>query len=78
MTAPTPGLPLHQALQREKWRRTVEAAGPGDLDTLKRLARVMIDGYYGNLLHLNLLHRQQLSAPCAAGPQLPRLPKQPH
>lgn len=76
MSTPTPELPLHHSLEREKWRRRVEAAGTGDLENLKEVARVMIEGYYNNLLALHQMHRQQLRLPCAVGPQLPNLPKQ--
>lgn len=78
MSTANPELALHHSLEREKWRRRVEAAGAGDLENLKKIARIMIDGYYGKQLALEQMHRQQLGMPCTAGPQLPNLPKQSH
>jgi hypothetical protein len=82
MTASTPDLPLHLALQRENWRRKIEGARPGDLENLKKIARLMLDGFYDRQQALEESYRRQLSAPFSAagtaGPQLPRLPKQSH
>lgn len=33
--------------ERERWRRTIEAAGPGDVADLRKIALQFLDGYFG-------------------------------
>lgn len=37
------GLPLHEQLSHENWRRMINQAGPGDLEALRRLALTVLD-----------------------------------
>jgi hypothetical protein len=36
-------LPLHEQLRNDQWRRMIEAAGPGDLNSLKRIALTVLE-----------------------------------
>ena len=35
-------LPLHEQLSHEKWRRMINDAGPGDLESLRQLAHTIL------------------------------------
>lgn len=37
------GLPLHEQLSHENWRRMIHQAWPGDLEALRRLALTVLD-----------------------------------
>jgi hypothetical protein len=36
-------LPLHEQLRNEQWRRMINAAGPGDLESLRTMANCILD-----------------------------------